>query len=329
MGLSLLVMPKGALSLSQAETYYVEKYARDDYYSEDRTVAGEWFGIAAAALGLTGTAARADFTAVLRGLDPRTGVELVAKAQGREQRRAGWDATFSAPKSISIQALVGGDPRLIAAHRESVTAALGELETYAQARRRHGQEWVTTGNFAAVRFDHLAARLSRTAVKKAMRLIRSSIPMWSLPILADGLMAPGAVSNRSKFTARKAGRRRCTGRILPPASDNWATASKSPAGAASGSSPGTRAIKLWSFPTAARISSRNCGRRGLSGAAAAQNVAHSTRLAKDHRDEAELKTEWRERAAAIGLDLGQLGAMQRPAPNVAERPHTGSRGCDL
>jgi len=31
-----------------------------------------------------------------------------------------------APKSVSIQALVGGDPRLIAAHREAVTAALGE-----------------------------------------------------------------------------------------------------------------------------------------------------------------------------------------------------------
>jgi len=47
-----------------------------------------------------------------------------------------------------------------------VTAALGELETYAQARRRRGQEWVTTGNFAAARFDHLAARPSRTGSEK-------------------------------------------------------------------------------------------------------------------------------------------------------------------
>jgi hypothetical protein len=45
-------------------------------------------------------------------------------------------------------------------------AALGEVETYAQARRRRGQEWVTTANFAAVRFDHLAARPSRTGTEK-------------------------------------------------------------------------------------------------------------------------------------------------------------------
>src|SRR6516162_239242 len=157
----MLVMSKGGLSLSQAETYYDEKYVRDDYYSEGRTIAGEWFGKAAATLGLTGTARRADFTAILRGLDPRTGLELVAKAQGRDERRAGWDATFSAPKSVSIQALVAGDPRLIAAHRAAITATLGGLETYAQARRRHGQEWIITGNLAAVRFDHLAARPSR------------------------------------------------------------------------------------------------------------------------------------------------------------------------
>ena len=32
--------------------------------------------------------------------------------------RAGWDATFNAPKSVSIQALVGGDWKLIQAHRQ-------------------------------------------------------------------------------------------------------------------------------------------------------------------------------------------------------------------
>jgi conjugative relaxase-like TrwC/TraI family protein len=40
------------------------------------------------------------------------------------EHRAGWDATFSAPKSVSITALVGGDTRVREAHRESVRVAL-------------------------------------------------------------------------------------------------------------------------------------------------------------------------------------------------------------
>ena len=36
------------------------------------------------------------------------GAILVHKANGYDDRRAGWDATFNAPKSVSVQALVGG-----------------------------------------------------------------------------------------------------------------------------------------------------------------------------------------------------------------------------
>jgi conjugative relaxase-like TrwC/TraI family protein len=47
---------------------------------------------------------------------------------------AAWDATISAPKSVSLAALVGGDGRIRDAHRESVNEALKELEKYLQAR---------------------------------------------------------------------------------------------------------------------------------------------------------------------------------------------------
>jgi conjugative relaxase-like TrwC/TraI family protein len=72
--------------------------------------------------------------------------------------RAGWDATFSAPKSVSLTALVGGDPRVGTAHRESVRVALDETERYVQARigRNHPAE--TTGNWIAATFEHDSAR---------------------------------------------------------------------------------------------------------------------------------------------------------------------------
>src|SRR5260370_42021894 len=80
------------------------------------------------------------------GQHPQTGKQLVLHRAVHEYRnadgnmvspvehRAGWDATFSAPKSISLTALVGGDDRVREAHREAVNVALNELERYTQAR---------------------------------------------------------------------------------------------------------------------------------------------------------------------------------------------------
>jgi conjugative relaxase-like TrwC/TraI family protein len=100
---------------------------------------------------------------VLHGLHPTNGQVLVQQAGGYDGRRAGWDATFNAPKSVSIQALLGEDGRLFEAHRRSVSRALAELERYALSRQRGGSEWVVTENIVAARFDHIAARPSQSS----------------------------------------------------------------------------------------------------------------------------------------------------------------------
>jgi conjugative relaxase-like TrwC/TraI family protein len=74
------------------------------------------------------------------------------------EHRAGWDATFSAPKSVSLTALVGGDDRVRDAHRESVAVALGELERYVQARIGGNLPAETTGKWIAAKFEHDSAR---------------------------------------------------------------------------------------------------------------------------------------------------------------------------
>ena len=74
------------------------------------------------------------------------------------EHRAGWDATFSAPKSVSLTALVGGDERVREAHRAAVTTALDELERYTQARIGGNNPAETTGKFIAAKFEHDTAR---------------------------------------------------------------------------------------------------------------------------------------------------------------------------
>ncbi len=74
------------------------------------------------------------------------------------EHRAGWDATFSAPKSVSLTALVGGDDRVREAHRAAVTTALDELERYTQARIGGNNPAETTGKFIAAKFEHDTAR---------------------------------------------------------------------------------------------------------------------------------------------------------------------------
>ena len=74
------------------------------------------------------------------------------------EHRAGWDATFSAPKSVSLTALVGGDERVTEAHRAAVTTALEELEKYTHARIGGNNPAEVTGKFIAAKFEHDTAR---------------------------------------------------------------------------------------------------------------------------------------------------------------------------
>jgi conjugative relaxase-like TrwC/TraI family protein len=74
------------------------------------------------------------------------------------EHRAGWDATFSAPKSISLTALVGGDDRVGEAHRESVRTALDEMEKYVQARIGGNAPAQTTGAWVVAKFEHNSSR---------------------------------------------------------------------------------------------------------------------------------------------------------------------------
>ena len=160
------------LSASQAQTYHAKEFtaAEQNYWKQGDTIQGEWHGRLAENFGLSGAVGAEEFARLSEGQHPETGKQLVLHRAVHEYRnaegnmvspvehRAGWDATFSAPKSISLTALVGGDERVREAHREAVNVALNELERYTQARIGGNNPAETTGQFVAAKFEHDTAR---------------------------------------------------------------------------------------------------------------------------------------------------------------------------
>ncbi len=160
------------LSAEQVRTYHAEEFsnARANYYTTGDHICGRWHGQLADAWGLADEVRADQFQRLADGQHPLTGESLVqhqtAHTYTNERgetvttvaHRAGWDATFSAPKSVSLTALVGGDDRVREAHRASVSVALEEAERYVQARigRNHPAE--TTGRWVAASFEHDSAR---------------------------------------------------------------------------------------------------------------------------------------------------------------------------
>jgi conjugative relaxase-like TrwC/TraI family protein len=160
------------LSAGQAQTYHKEEFAnaKENYYSEGDHIRGEWHGKLADEWALQGEVRAEYFGRLAHGQHPMTGEQLVRHQTAREyvngrgetvstmEHRAAWDATFSAPKSVSLTALVGGDDRVRQAHRESVKVALGEMEKYVQARIGGNHPAETTGKWVAASFEHDSAR---------------------------------------------------------------------------------------------------------------------------------------------------------------------------
>jgi conjugative relaxase-like TrwC/TraI family protein len=189
------------LSAGQARRYHAEEFqnARENYYTEGDLIRGVWYGELAARWGLAGEVREEQFQRLADGQHPITGEQLVRHQTARETRnargettttmehRAGWDATFSAPKSVSITALVGGDMRVREAHRESVRVALNELEPYVQARLGGNRRPETTANAIAALFEHDSAR---PVNGYAAPQLHTHAVFFNLTETADGTVRP-------------------------------------------------------------------------------------------------------------------------------------------
>ena len=110
-------------------------------------------------LGLQGSVDKDVFTRLLEGRLP-DGADLSRMQDGSNRHRPGYDLTFSAPKSVSMMAMLGGDKRLIDAHNQAVDFAVRQVEALASTRvMTDGQsETVLTGNLVMALFNHDTSR---------------------------------------------------------------------------------------------------------------------------------------------------------------------------
>lgn len=140
-----------------ATHYYADQ--ADDYYSRDGSAA-TWQGEGARRLGVVGEIDPARFKAMLQG-DFGHGIAAGQSVRKDAKARAALDLTFGAPKSVTLQALIGGDERLIQANDEAVATALSYVEQHLTMGRRkeNGKSRVEhTGNLIIAKFRHETAR---------------------------------------------------------------------------------------------------------------------------------------------------------------------------
>ncbi len=165
-----------ARTITNGGTYLKRHLTANDYYAEGERVEGEWFGQGAKRLGLEGAVDAETFELLRQNVNPQTGMRLTARTMkaykvtdpvtGKIEERnpiALHDITFSAPKSASIAAIVGDDPRINQAFRDSVKLALGEMEHFAAVRLRTGGFHETekiriSDNVTAALFFHDSSR---------------------------------------------------------------------------------------------------------------------------------------------------------------------------
>jgi len=126
-----------ASSAAATAAYYAQYLA-----AAPGEVPGEWSGHQAAVLGLSGEVTVEALESLLSGRDPLTGATLGRElldrftADGTTIKAvSGFDATFSAPKSLSVWWALTGDDRLLAAHDAAVAATLDHLARFGSTTR--------------------------------------------------------------------------------------------------------------------------------------------------------------------------------------------------
>ena len=135
-------------------------YAQENYYTEGESFANaEWLGKAAKSQGLNGQIKEQDFLNAYSCLDPK-GNPLRKQQQYKKSscryNRPGTDVTLSAPKSVSVAALVYENQDLLNAHKAAVRATMkyAENNCISYQTKQRGQKLLLQSESAQIAVFH-------------------------------------------------------------------------------------------------------------------------------------------------------------------------------
>ena len=313
--------------VARSEDYYLRTVAagREEYYSGAGEAPGYWLGGGSALLGLCGEVAPGDLRAVLAGVSPHG--EILTKAGVAEARRvAGFDLTFSAPKSVSL--LYGLSDRGVATtvravHADALAQALSYLERHALRVRRDagGLRHLGAQGLVAAAFLHRTSRAGDPQLHTHVLVANATLGhdgAWSAP---DGRLfyiharAAGAVYQG----ALRAGLGQALGVAFGPVTRGQAELEGVP-----------RSVRR-AFSTRRREIEAVLAATGEHSSRAAEVAALVTRSPKTPGAEPSgpgLRRRWLDRGAEVGLDVS--GHPRGPfAALLGQVPWTPPRGAEV
>jgi len=294
--------------LGGGKVHYYLNLARGEYYRSEEAGQSRWVGQGAEALGLSGPVGKDELERLYAGYSPAGERPLVQNA-ATQGRRPGFDLTFSAPKSVSVLwAALPEDQaeRVRQVHEQAVDRALEFLEKTAlfTRRGRGGKLLERVQGLVGAAFTHRTSRDEDMQLHTHVLVIN----------VAEGLDRKwGALDGRTLFDTKMAAGAFYRSALASGLKDAFGWSFRS-------SRNGTFEVDgvpepvLRHFSKRRREIERRLREEGGSSQADAQRVTIESRAKKTGRDDAELRSSWKEELRALGFNLAgvKLNGKQTP-----------------
>jgi conjugative relaxase-like TrwC/TraI family protein len=301
-------------ALSGGQGNYYLALARDDYYLKGGEPPGRWLGEGAERLGLTAQVDGPALKHLLRGFSA-DGSQPLIQGAGSPKHQAGWDLTFSCPKSVSVL-WSQAEPDTRKTIQEAQAAAVREALDYLQeaaafTRRGKGGRTKERTELVVATFDHGTSRAQDPqlhthclVLNVGVRADGSTGTILSQPLYAHKLAA-GAVyrAELSNQLEKRLG-------VVLERRQSWFEVQ------------GVPASLVEDFSKRREQVEKALAEHGASGAKAAAKLTLATRQAKEHLPRAELLPTWQEVGRRHGFTAENANALllrQGPRQDLAGR----------